>query len=87
MAGVTGGDFDKAAAAIRAGKWRENVQSGDWVGYAVAGVLNLNPEKKADKAKIKGMLKVWLAAGSLRIVEGGDEKRNPRKFVEVSDAA
>lgn len=87
MDGVTGGDFDRVAATIRAGKWRENAQSGDWVGRAVANALDLDPDNKADKAKIKGMLKVWLTAGSLAIVEAQDEKRMTRKFVAVADAA
>ena len=40
--GVTGRDFDKAAAAIRAGTWRKDVQAKDWVGNAVAKALRLD---------------------------------------------
>src|SRR5262249_19847842 len=85
MAGVTGTDFELVAQAIRRGKWREHPTAAAWVGKAVADVLGLDLAKRADKAKVVGMLKVWIAAGSLRIVDGEDEKRNPRKFVEVSD--
>jgi hypothetical protein len=84
LAGMTGADFDRVAAAIRAGKWRESPQASKWVGKAVAEALDLNAENKADKAKIIGMLKRWLAAGSLVVVEGQDDNRETRKFVEVA---
>lgn len=87
MAGVTGADFDKVAAVIRAGKWRENPQASKWVGKAVAEALDLNADNKADKAKIVGMLKVWRAAGSLVVVDAQDEKREIRKFIEVKEDA
>src|SRR4051794_20633098 len=61
LAGMTGADFDKVASVVRAGKWRESPQANAWVGNAVAEALDLNAENKADKAKILGMLKVWLS--------------------------
>jgi hypothetical protein len=84
-AGVTGADFDKAAAIIRAGKWRESNQAKDWVGRAVAKALALNIDNKADKAKTTGLVKYWLAAGSLVVVEDLDEKRMIKKFVQVAN--
>jgi hypothetical protein len=87
LAGMTGADFDKVAAVISAGKWRENPQASKWVGRAVAEALDLNADNKADKAKILGMLKVWRAAGSLVVVEDQDEKREIRKFIEVREDA
>jgi AAA domain len=85
LEGITGADFDKVARAIRAGKWRESNQATAWVGNAVAEALGLNLENPAHKAKINGMLKVWVSVGSLIVVEGEDEKRNTRKFVEVRE--
>ncbi len=85
LAGLTVADFDKVAAVIRPGRWRENPQAGAWVGKAVAEAMDLNADNKADKAKIIGMLKVWLSAGSLIVVEDKDEKREIRKFVEVRE--
>jgi hypothetical protein len=85
LAGVTGGDFEKVASVIRRGKWRENSQAAAWVGNAVGEALDLDISKKADKARVAGMLKIWLASGSLKIVEGQDEKRETRKFVEVAE--
>jgi hypothetical protein len=82
---MTAADFDKVAAVIRTGKWRESPQASKWVGKAVAEALNLSAENKADKAKIIGMLKVWLSAGSLVVVEDYDDTRRLRKFIEVKE--
>jgi AAA domain-containing protein len=86
LSGITGIDFAKVAVAIRSGDWRKDVRSSFWVGKAVAKALGLDVEEKADKAKIVGLIKVWLSAGSLMVVEGFDEQRRPREFVQVCDA-
>jgi len=87
MANVTGADFDRVAAVIRRGKWRDHPQAAAWVGRAIAEALELNVENKADKAKINGMLKVWKASGSLVVVKGFDEHREERNFVQVREDA
>lgn len=85
LAGMTGADFDKVAAVIRRGNWRENVQAAAWVGKAVAEALELDASNKADRAKISAMLNVWRASGALRVVERQDEKREVKKFIEVRE--
>jgi hypothetical protein len=85
LAGMTGADFDRVAAVIKAGRYRENVQAGSWVGKAVAEVLDMDAGNKADRAKIIGMLAVWRKAGSLVAVEGQDEKREKKTFIEVRE--
>jgi hypothetical protein len=47
--------------------------------------LELDVGNKAHRTKIIGMLKVWLAAGSLIVVEGQDENREMKKFIEVRE--
>jgi hypothetical protein len=86
LSGITGFDFVKVAVVIRSGDWRKDVRSSFWVGKAVAKALGLDVEDKAAKAKIVGLIKAWLAAGSLMVVEGFDEQRRPREFVQVCDA-
>jgi AAA domain len=83
LANVTGADFDRVAGVIRRGKWRDHPQATAWVGRAVAEAMDLDVENKSDRARIAGMLKVWKAAGSLVVVDGMDEHRESRKFVEV----
>ena len=84
---ITGADFDRVAAVIRRGKWRQSNQAKDWAGRAVAEALGLNLQIKAEKAKVAGMIKAWLAAGSLVVVDGLDEKRNTRPFIEVRETS
>lgn len=81
--GVTGRDFEKAATAIRGGEWRADPQAKSWVGHAVATALCLDIAVKSKRAKVAGLIKIWIASGSLIVVDGEDEKRNPRKFVQV----
>jgi len=85
LAGITGTDFEKATTLIRAGRWRENVQAADWVGKPIAEALGLDLANKADKAKVKAVLKSWMAASSLAVVDGLDDDRKSRKFVEVAE--
>lgn len=85
--GVTGNDFDAAAQAIRVGTWRENVQANNWVGIPIARAMGLSLANSGDKAKVKGLVKIWIGAGHLVVVEEMDEKRMPRKFVKVADEA
>jgi hypothetical protein len=85
LADITGADFDRVAAVIRSSKWRENPQASKWVGRAVAKALDLNVDEKTDKAKINGMLNAWRSAGALVVIEGQDERREVRKFIEVRE--
>ncbi|BBO06567.1 hypothetical protein SG09_59170 [Bradyrhizobium ottawaense] len=82
--GITGGDFDRAAAAIRSGQWRANSQAKGWVGVPIAKALNLSLSVKAEKAKVAGLIKIWLASGALVEVEKSDENRKMKKFIAVA---
>jgi hypothetical protein len=85
-AGITGADFDRCAIAIRAGKWREDVRAKDWAGKPVAKALGLDLDSKADKAKIKALLALWIKAGSLyEHAEYDAEQRRTKKFIRVRD--
>lgn len=83
LADVSVHDLRAVQDVIAGGRWRANSQSSDWAGKAVAQVLKLDVENKAHKAKICSLLKIWIASGALVEVEGKDEKRKPRTFIEV----
>jgi hypothetical protein len=85
--GVTVVDLRKAQAAIAAGRWRENPQSKDWAGIAIAKALNLDPTTKRHRAKIAGLLKRWIANRMFVVVEGEDAQRKKRSFIEVGEPA
>jgi 3D (Asp-Asp-Asp) domain-containing protein len=85
-AGMTAADYDKVAAVIKGGKWKESVQATNWAGKAVAEALGLDVKDEDDKAKIKAALKMYIKAGTLVVVERYDtERREKKMFIEVPD--
>jgi hypothetical protein len=83
MTGVTTDDLAKAQAAVGAGKWRADVQAEEWVGKPIAEALGLDLDKSADKARVKGMIKQWIATKALVVVKRKDDRRRERDHVEV----
>lgn len=83
--GMTSAKVEAAFRRIRAGKWREHATAANWVGVAIADALDMDLTDATAKAKVKGIVRVWIAAGNLRVIDGLDEKRMPRKFVEVTE--
>jgi hypothetical protein len=67
--------------AVQAGEWRADVRSPEWVGVAAAQALNLDVE--TSRKRISSLLKEWIANGALVVIDGEDDQRRPRKFVEV----
>jgi hypothetical protein len=77
----------KAQAAVRGGRWRESPQAKAWVGVAIATALDLDPTNKGHRARVAALLKVWIANRMFVVVEGEDDNRNTRKFIEVGEPA
>jgi hypothetical protein len=82
--GITGSDFEAAAFAIHAGRWKENIQAKDWVGYPIAKALSRDLDNKADKAEVKGLVAIWIEGRNLVVVEEKDDHRELKKFVRVA---
>lgn len=80
---VRPGHLLRVQQLIDEGDFRENAQSPEWAGIAVAQVLDLDVNDKADKSRIKQLLSGWLKEGALKVVEGPDKKRETRKWVRV----
>lgn len=87
LAGVTVEHLRAAQQIVSKGKWRENVQSKDWVGRAVAQAMKLDPDDKAARQKIKNALRTWMANGMFVRVVGKDEHREERTYIEVGECA
>jgi hypothetical protein len=86
--GVTTADLVSAQAAVaEGGPWREDPRARHWVGRPVAKVLRLNPGKKQDRAKVRGLLKIWIENGMFEVFEDRDEKRKTKRFVRVGELA
>jgi AAA domain len=82
--GVTEAHMVKVRTMAAEGQYRSDTQSDDWIGRAVAEVLRLDVDD--DKARIKAVLKVWIANGALKVVERRDgAQRKVRAFVVPGD--
>jgi hypothetical protein len=85
--GVTAGDLYRVQSAIAAGEWRKDPQASAWAGKAVADVLGLDAEAKGDKARIKSMLRTWIANKALCAERRPDHKAVDREWLVVGEWA
>jgi hypothetical protein len=65
----------------RTGSYRRDPQANDWIGKAVAEVLDLDPGDEADRKQIKAILKKWFANGVLDTEPRKDKDSKKRPFV------
>lgn len=79
--GVTAWHMRQVQNRITERRWRKDTRSPDWIGNLIAEVCSLDPQ--THKGRLREILKQWLANDVLREVEGEDEKRRPRVFVEI----
>ena len=71
------------AAEEEGDPYRENVRSKRWVGKAVASTLELDIDKKPEKARAKAIAEKWIQTGVLRLEQFAD-KRAGRDVTIVS---
>lgn len=83
--GLHGGHLLRVQRKIAEGEWRESsqVRDGSWVGEAVAQALALNIANSADKARIKHMVRTWIANGALKVERRKDHNHEERPYVVV----
>ena len=87
--GVTTAHLIRVQDAVRGGSWRADPQSEDWVGIAVAEVLNLDVSDRrgTDAARIKQMLKLWGQTGVLKKeTRRCDKTRRDKPFIVCGEA-
>lgn len=87
--GVTLDHLRRVQDKVAACDYRKDPQSPDWVGEAVASVLDLDvsDRKARDAARVKKLLRKWVENGVLVEASGKDEKRRERMFVRVGRPA
>jgi len=84
-------DIDRVRAVFRGGYHRVNEQSGEWGGFAVAELLDMDvgrgvgakertKEQNKNRADIRTYLAGWLRAGSIHVVTSMTAKREPAQF-------
>ncbi len=81
--GVSVAHLRRAQLIIAEGDYRESSQSQDWVGNAVAPLLDLEPTRKQDRKRVSRIVNEWIKTGALEVVEKPDAKRMMKQFVVV----
>jgi hypothetical protein len=72
-----------ALELIENGVCRADPQSEFWVGLCIAEAFSLDMGEPKQKAAAKGIIKRLISENKIKEVIRNDEKRKPRKFVEV----
>ena len=85
--GVTVDDLRAVQKLIDGKQYRENVQAKEWIGNAIAQVLELDAEDQTDRQTIKQCVKIWTDSGALRVVKVRDDKGQDRPVLEVGQWA
>lgn len=78
---VTPDHMHRVRAMAAAGSYRKDSRSEDWIGRAVAEVLDLDLNDEADLKQVKNILKTWFANGVLAVKSQKDEARHERAYV------
>ena len=79
--GVAVWHLKRVQQIVGEGKYRRDTQAKTWVGNVIAEVLDLDPKKA--RGRINDILKQWIETEMLIEVEGFDDARRPKTFVEV----
>ena len=75
---ITAAHMHKVRAMAAEGQYRKDARAEDWIGRAVAEVVDLDVDDKADVKIIKAALKAWFANGVLDTEDRKDENRRER---------
>jgi hypothetical protein len=76
--GVSTADMMKVRVMATENDYRNDPQSADWIGNAVAEVLDLDVDK--DKKRIKAIIKTWISSGVLKIERRKDAFRHAKSY-------
>jgi hypothetical protein len=80
LPGVFAGTTPDALARVQAeidagGPWAKDSQAHDWVGHAIARVLEVDATEEPGKTRVKALLKAWIVSGALKVASGPNPNR------------
>jgi hypothetical protein len=84
---VTAEHMQQVRAMAADGNYRKDSRAEDWIGRAVAKVLDLDLENQADRKQVKTILKTWFTNRVLTTKNCNDKTRRPRVYVVPGDWA
>lgn len=80
--------LDRVLVLIASGEWLAHVQADAWAGIAIAEVLGLDIDDKAQRARVASILRRWIKEKALVEVSRHDSKKGrERKYIEVGSRA
>lgn len=82
--GLSTADLYNVQLAIDAGEYGSDVQAKDWAGQVVASVLSLDLDDKAQKERIKSLIRTWKANNCFEVDRRHDGKRE-RPYLVVKN--
>lgn len=86
VADLPSGTLDAIKGRLRGGDYKEHKLSSNWAGVVIGEILGIDTSIKAEAKRVENMLKAWIKAGHFKVVLKRDpEKRESKKFIEVSD--
>jgi hypothetical protein len=80
---VTTAHMERVREMARTGQYRADARSPDWIGHAVAEVLDIDAETNAKR--IKAILKTWYGTGALKKTSGKGRGRHDVTYVEPGE--
>lgn len=88
FAGVTPEHARQVQLAVgTGGPYRLDPQAVAWVGKRVAEILQLNLEDRAERDKVKRLVKTWISTGVLATYADLDDRRRERTFVRAGSTS
>lgn len=89
--GVNVGHLEQVRAAFRNGEWRYDERAGNWGGYLIAEIIevdigrgkkvrDLTKMEKAGRVKVKSIISGWMRSEQIGIVERPGPDRHPCQF-------
>lgn len=85
---VTADDCERVIAMVRADPtYRHDSRASNWIGFAIADVLGLDVDRKADREQVNRVLRIWIENGALAIERRQDEQRKMRSYIIPGKAA
>lgn len=73
----------RVQAAIADGEYKHHYAAADWVGNAIAPIVNLSASKKSDRTRLQTMIATWIEHGALKVESRKDANRQVKKYVVV----
>lgn len=74
-------DIYEIQRLVDAKAYREDIQAKEWVGHAIAEVLQLDQKNATDRLRVKNVQRDLIISDFLQVVERKDGASKPRKFV------